>query len=142
MLSRVLNIVTVGLLAATAWSAVSPDGSCGIEGGGADNGYTCPEEIACCSQNGYCGSTDEFCLTSMGCQGDFSNATAACTEPVDGTTISPDGTCGSEGAGVYGYKCPAEGEGTCCSIAGYCGNTEAHCATANGCQATYGECTD
>ncbi|KAI1341330.1 carbohydrate-binding module family 18 protein [Xylariaceae sp. FL0016] len=128
------------LLAATAWSALSPDGSCGMTKGGANKGYTCPSDIKCCSSSGYCGSGNEFCLNSMGCQKTYSNATAACVDPVNATTISPDGTCGSVGAGKYGYKCPATG-GNCCSVAGYCGNTTAHCQAANGCQATYGKCT-
>ncbi|KAI1490928.1 amidohydrolase family-domain-containing protein [Biscogniauxia mediterranea] len=115
MLCLASNIV-VAILAATAWSEVSPDGSCGMENGGANNGYTCPGDLQCCSVNGYCGSTDEFCLTSVGCQPTYSNDTAACVEPVDGTTISPDGTCGTEGAGAYGYVCPGEGY-TCCSAA-------------------------
>ncbi|KAI5919590.1 carbohydrate-binding module family 18 protein [Camillea tinctor] len=138
MLSLASKFV-VTILATTAWSDVSPDGSCGMENGGANNGYTCPGDLKCCSVNGYCGSTDEFCLTSVGCQATYSNDTAACVEPVDGTTISPDGTCGTEGAGEFGYVCPGEGY-TCCSVAGYCGNTTAHCDAANGCQANYGIC--
>ncbi|OTA98063.1 carbohydrate-binding module family 18 protein [Hypoxylon sp. CI-4A] len=128
------------LLAATAvWSDVSPDETCGMDGAGNDNGYTCPGEIKCCSVNGYCGATDEYCLTTTGCQDQYSNATGSCNEPVDGVSISPDGTCGIVSAGEYGYKCPSEGA-TCCSVAGYCGNTTAHCAITNGCQSKYGEC--
>ncbi|XXG95309.1 hypothetical protein Hte_001570 [Hypoxylon texense] len=130
------SALAIALLAATAvWSDVSPDETCGEE-----NGYTCPGEIKCCSVNGFCGSTDEYCLTTAGCQSEFSNSTSACTEPVDGVSISPDGTCGSEGAGEYGYRCPTEDGNSCCSIAGYCGNTTAHCSTADGCQSAYGEC--
>lgn len=109
--------LVIVLLAATAvWSEVSPDETCGNDEAGNDEGYTCPGEIKCCSVNGYCGSTDEYCLTTAGCQDEFSNSTSACTEPVDGVSISPDGTCGSEGAGEYGYRCPTEG-GSCCSVA-------------------------
>ncbi|KAL2196934.1 carbohydrate-binding module family 18 protein [Corynascus similis CBS 632.67] len=90
---------------------VSPDNTCG-----GDNGYTCPEELACCSQHGYCGATDEFCLTTAGCQADYSNSTAACHEPVPGESVSVDGTCGTEGAGTEGYRCPANATVTsCCS---------------------------
>ncbi|KAI0014836.1 carbohydrate-binding module family 18 protein [Xylariomycetidae sp. FL0641] len=139
-MSRLLSYLSLAFLAASAvWSEVSPDGSCGMVEGGNNLGYTCPGELQCCSQNGYCGASEEFCLTSVGCQGDYSNATDACTAPVDGTTVSPDGTCGTAGAGEFGYKCPTEGD-NCCSVAGYCGSTEAHCDAGNGCQADYGTC--
>lgn len=105
------------LLAATAvFSDVSPDETCGLTKAGNSKGYTCPGEKKCCSSNGYCGSTDEYCLTTVGCQTRYSNATAACVAPVAGKTISPDGTCGSTEAGKYGYVCPSTG-GTCCSVA-------------------------
>ncbi|KAK6948824.1 hypothetical protein Daesc_010595 [Daldinia eschscholtzii] len=79
------------LLAATAvWSEVSPDETCGVDKAGNKKGYTCPGEKKCCSANGYCGSTDEYCLKTVGCQSKYSNATAACIDPVDGKTISPD----------------------------------------------------
>ncbi|KAI0377341.1 amidohydrolase family-domain-containing protein [Hypomontagnella monticulosa] len=98
------------LLAATAvFSDVSPDETCGLTKAGNNKGYTCPGEKKCCSSNGYCGSTDEYCLTTVGCQTKYSNATAACVAPVAGKTISPDGTCGSAGAGKYGYVCPSSG---------------------------------
>lgn len=158
----VKSTLAIALLAATAvWADVSPDETCGDE-----NGYTCPGEIKCCSVNGFCGSTDAYCLTTAGCQGEFSNSTAACTKPVDGVSISPDGTCGTEGAGEYGYRCGTEDGNSCCSTAyvsiffstsqfcftaydlianvlmssGFCGNTTAHCSTADGCQSAYGKC--
>ncbi|KAL2177802.1 uncharacterized protein P884DRAFT_243130 [Thermothelomyces heterothallicus CBS 202.75] len=116
---------------------VSPDNTCGGE-----TGYTCPGELACCSQHGYCGSTDEFCLTTAGCQAEFSNSTDACHEPIPGESFSIDGTCGTEGAGAEGYRCPANATvSSCCSAAGYCGTTEDHCDTAKGCQSEYGNCT-
>ncbi|KAI0853609.1 carbohydrate-binding module family 18 protein [Daldinia vernicosa] len=139
MLGAKAALVTILLAATAVWSDVSPDETCGVEKAGDNNGYTCPGEKKCCSANGYCGSTDEYCLKTVGCQSKYSNATAACIDPIDGETISPDGTCGSEGAGQYGYRCPTEG-GSCCSIAGYCGNTTAHCLAAEGCQSAYGEC--
>ncbi|KAI1846358.1 hypothetical protein JX265_011960 [Neoarthrinium moseri] len=132
--------IVVLLLAASAWTATTPDGTCGLLKGGANKGYTCLNDKPCCSSSGYCGTTDDYCLSSYGCQGPYSNATASCYAPKNGTTISPDGTCGLVSAGKYGYKCPATGS-TCCSVAGYCGNTTAHCTAANGCQAAYGKCT-
>ncbi|KAI1134623.1 amidohydrolase family-domain-containing protein [Hypoxylon sp. FL0543] len=111
------TVLAIILLAATAvWSEVSPDETCGTTNAGNNKGYTCPSAIKCCSANGYCGAADEYCLTTAGCQDKFSNATGSCIEPVDGVSISPDGTCGTEGAGKYGYKCPSEG-GSCCSVA-------------------------
>ncbi|GAB1316551.1 Carbohydrate-binding module family 18 protein [Madurella fahalii] len=118
---------------------VSPDNTCGLVEAGADLGYTCPGEAPCCSQYGYCGADDTFCLTSAGCQSEFSNSTAACQEPTPGTTISVDGTCGTTEAGEHGYRCPEEGA-TCCSAAGYCGNTTDHCSVDSGCQAEFGTC--
>lgn len=98
--------------------AVSPNMTCGLTQAGANKGYTCPSEAACCSQYGYCGSTDIFCLTTASCQTRYSNTSAACTAPRSGVTISIDGTCGATGVGKNGYRC--EGGRTvvgCCSVA-------------------------
>jgi hypothetical protein len=97
-----------------AIGAVSPNKTCGITGAGLNNGYTCPDTDACCSQYGFCGSNDTFCLTSAGCQTSYSNTRTSCTAPRSGTTISVDGTCGTTGAGKVGYRCPTTGA-TCCS---------------------------
>jgi len=97
-----------------AISVVSPNKTCGLVIGGNNQGWTCPGDAACCSQYGYCGSTDEFCLTTAGCQSRYSNATNACQAPRSGVSISPDGTCGSTGVGKNGYRCPGTGT-TCCS---------------------------
>ncbi|KAL7622644.1 hypothetical protein AAE478_008157 [Parahypoxylon ruwenzoriense] len=116
MYAALSTLGLVLLLATVVRPALSPDGTCGDEKAGNNKGYTCPGDKKCCSPSGYCGATDEYCLTSVGCQTKFSNATGACADPVNGTTVSPDGTCGSEGAGQFGYRCPKAGE-TCCSIA-------------------------
>ena len=113
-MSALLSRLAVVLLAVAARADVSPDGSCGLAGAGEENGYTCPGDVQCCGASGWCGTTEAHCLITVGCQAEYSNSTAACTEPVPGTTISPDGTCGTEGAGEYGYVCPSEGY-TCCS---------------------------
>jgi hypothetical protein len=116
-MSPLPSLFAVALLAAAAWSAVSPDGSCGQTGpGGSESAYTCPSSNQCCSSYGYCGKTTDYCLTTVGCQPDYSNSTAACTVPVPGETVSPDGTCGTTGFGQYGYVCPQTGY-TCCSVA-------------------------
>ncbi|OTA56641.1 carbohydrate-binding module family 18 protein [Hypoxylon sp. EC38] len=105
------------LLAATAvWSEVSPDQTCGVAKAGNNKGYTCPIEIKCCGGSGYCGASDAHCLTTVGCQDKYSNVTGSCTKPIDGVSISPDGTCGFAGVGKHGYKCPSE-HSQCCSVA-------------------------
>ncbi|KAK4161227.1 carbohydrate-binding module family 18 protein [Cladorrhinum sp. PSN259] len=123
-------------------AVVSPDKTCGLVLAGSNKGYTCPGEAACCSQYGYCGTGDTFCLNPApaGCQSRYSNATSACYSPRNATTVSIDGTCGNAGAGKSGYRCPTTGS-TCCSASGYCGNTTDHCAAASGCQPGYGTCT-
>ena len=94
----------------------SPNKTCGVTGAGANNGYTCLGDSACCSQFGYCGTGDSFCLTSAGCQTRYSNTTTACAAPRSGVTVTQDGTCGSTGAGKVGYRCAATGN-NCCSAA-------------------------
>jgi hypothetical protein len=104
-----LNIVLVGHLELPAKRAISPDNTCGRNGtGGGADGYTCPSDLACCLLNGFCGSTNEYCLTTAGCQSDFGN----CTAPAAGT-ICPDETCGTTGAGTAGYTCSTTS--SCCS---------------------------
>ena len=101
MLVLSARLMAAFLAAATvARGEVSPDGSCGLSGAGEEKGYTCPGDVQCCGATGWCGTSEAHCLTTVGCQADYSNSTAAWTEPVPGTTISPDGICGVEGAGV------------------------------------------
>jgi hypothetical protein len=103
------NIVFAGPLEQISARTVSPDNTCGENGtGGGADGYTCPSTLPCCSINGFCGSTNEYCLTTAGCQSAFGN----CTAPSVGT-ISPDETCGITGAGTVGYTCDAASP--CCS---------------------------
>ncbi|OAL44265.1 hypothetical protein IQ07DRAFT_463352, partial [Pyrenochaeta sp. DS3sAY3a] len=83
----------------------------------------------CCSQYGWCGSTDAYC--GGGCQPGFGSCTIVTTP---GTRLSPDGTCG----GTTGYSCPGSGFGNCCSSYGWCGSTTAHCGT--GCNNAFGTC--
>ncbi|ORY71493.1 uncharacterized protein BCR38DRAFT_404575 [Pseudomassariella vexata] len=131
-------------LATAAWTATTPDGTCGNEKAGDNKAFTCTRELPCCSSYGYCGASDAYCLSSTGCQSAFSfsenNITStACYAPRNGT-VSPDGTCGRARAGVHGYKCPSTPDMECCSVAGWCGNTADHCAASNGCQASFGKC--
>ncbi|KAK4461215.1 carbohydrate-binding module family 18 protein [Cladorrhinum samala] len=141
--ASILLLLSSALLPLTS-AVVSPNKTCGLLLAGSNNGYTCPGDAACCSQYGYCGTGDNFCLTPapVGCQSRYSNSTAACYAPKNGTTVSVDGTCGNAGAGKNGYKCPASGSpGSCCSASGYCGSTAEHCAAASGCQPGFGTCT-
>jgi len=117
-------------------------------------------QLSCCSKDGICGTTEEFCGT--GCQTKY----GACYEfifdeelkitnsssiptllppsspPTKTTTninISPtkipksrvSGKCGPE----YGY---CQESGYCCSQYGFCGTTAGYCGT--GCQPEYGVC--
>ncbi|KAK4238688.1 carbohydrate-binding module family 18 protein [Achaetomium macrosporum] len=130
--------VTVPSALALEQRAVSPNKTCGAS----NSGYTCPADAACCSQYGYCGSTEAFCLTTANCQARYSNSSSACYAPRPGVSISIDGTCGTTGAGKNGYRCAGNATViSCCSAAGYCGTTSDHCDAAKGCQAGFGNCT-
>ncbi|TVY68383.1 Lectin-B [Fusarium oxysporum f. sp. cubense] len=98
---------------------VSTDGSCG------KNGKTCKGSAFgdCCSAEGYCGKTDDFC--TAGCQSNFGTCAAE-------TDISTDGFCGKNGKVCKGSK-----YGDCCSAEGYCGK-DSHCGA--GCQPKFGTC--
>ncbi|KAK3307138.1 uncharacterized protein B0T15DRAFT_166077 [Chaetomium strumarium] len=141
--STILLLLPLGSLSAAlpellSPRAVSPNKTCGPS----NSGYTCPADAACCSQYGYCGSTEPFCLTTANCQARYSNSSAACYAPRPGVSISIDGTCGNTGAGKNGYRCPGNATAlSCCSAAGYCGTTSDHCDTGKGCQSGFGNCT-
>ncbi|KAL9944436.1 hypothetical protein ACHAQF_008412 [Verticillium nonalfalfae] len=101
--------------------SVSTDGTCG-----GTNGWICPKGN-CCSRFGFCGATADHC--APGCQPAF----GICPNPTPGGNASPDGTCG----GSNKFICAS---GTCCSKAGFCGNTKDHCDA--GCQFDFGSCGD
>ncbi|KAJ2897891.1 putative peptidoglycan-N-acetylglucosamine deacetylase [Zalerion maritima] len=96
----------------------------------------------CCSQHGWCGTSDDHCNPDTGCQSLYGQCDG------DETPISQDGRCGQgEGDAFFRTTCtgyqPA-GVNTipgCCSEYGWCGSSEAHCSPSNGCQALYGSCT-
>lgn len=90
--------------------------------GPANNNNKCVSGL-CCSQNGWCGNTTDYC--GAGCQTGFGDCTT--------TTGGGDGTCGP----AFGNKrCPT---GQCCSSAGYCGTTKEFCADPD-CQWPFGTC--
>ncbi|KXS12978.1 carbohydrate esterase family 4 protein [Gonapodya prolifera JEL478] len=111
-------------------------------------------DTLCCSQYGYCGSTDAYCGT--GCQPGFGTCAGASppsspsssspnapppstppprtppsSSPPSGP-ISSDGRCGSS----FGSTVCANGD--CCSPYAWCGNTADHCGS--GCQSAFGRC--
>lgn len=149
--------------------AVSPDNSCGKTGnGGSSKAYTCPTNLPCCSVNGWCGSTDAYCLPANGCQTGFgtckgttssskapaaassSKASASASKaPASSPSstavavnVSPDNSCGKTGNGgsAAGYSCPTDLP--CCSVNGWCGSTNDYCLATNGCQTGFGTCTN
>lgn len=85
-----------------------------------------PRKGPCCSETGFCGNTEAHCL---------------CDDCVDyGKVQEPwrsDGRCGKKFSMFTGkpYQCNPKlsgpRKGPCCSEAGYCGNTEAHCTCDN-----------
>ncbi|KAK3384880.1 hypothetical protein B0H63DRAFT_542954 [Podospora didyma] len=103
-------------------STVSTDGRCG-------NNVTCLGSTFgnCCSSAGYCGGTEAYCSPHT-CQ----RAWGGCDNPYtsDGHLKSVDGRCG--GANANATTCIGSGLGKCCSAAGYCGDSAAHCGA--GCQ--------
>ncbi|KAL1607853.1 hypothetical protein SLS60_002791 [Paraconiothyrium brasiliense] len=140
---------------------VSTDGTCG-----GNTGSTCQgsEFGNCCSQAGWCGTSDAYCGT--GCNALFGTcagssavssavvSTSAVADAVSSTPVvassasapaasatgvtgkqTTDGTCGS----TSGFNCIGWSEGECCSTYGWCGNTADHCGTA--CNPLYGKCT-
>ncbi|KAF2254806.1 carbohydrate-binding module family 18 [Trematosphaeria pertusa] len=137
-------------------TAPRSDGRCGKDFGGA----TCDsngEYGGCCSQYGYCGTTDGHCLKANGCQNGCTDGaassvvpktSAATTRPPSTTTsgepvlgkptssnaqptgkVTTDGSCGAKFGNTV---CGDWAQGSCCSMYGYCGNTTAHCG--EGCQ--------
>ena len=119
---------------------ISKDGRCG-----SSVGTQCPSG-QCCSQYGYCGTSNAHC--NAGCQAKYGlckgtsttkkattskKATTTTTKKASSTnvSVSTDGKCGSN----VGTKCPS---GQCCSKYGYCGTTSDYCAA--GCQTGFGNC--
>jgi hypothetical protein len=94
---------------------VSQDGSCG-------NGKTCLGSALgnCCSSNGWCGGSGDYCGT--GCQAAFGSCVA----------VSQDGTCGN------GKTCQGSSFGNCCSGNSWCGSSADYCGA--GCQVAFGSC--
>ncbi|KAL6709250.1 hypothetical protein ACN47E_001657 [Coniothyrium glycines] len=106
----------------------------------------------CCSQYGWCGTTNAYCRATSGCQPLFGRCTGAVpappspspssssppvTQPAN-ALISKDGRCGSA---FGGRTCKGSIFGNCCSAYNWCGTTSGHCKASSGCQLAFGTCT-
>jgi len=87
---------------------------CGVD----FNGDMCPDSM-CCSLWGYCGVTEDYCSSSLGCQSNCERSNVS---------IVPSGRCGSLFGGAV---CQ---DGSCCSQWGWCGVTPDHCEISLGCE--------
>lgn len=110
----------------------STNGACGPS-----NGNTvCEGSDSCCSINGYCGTTSDYCSVGNCISG-------ACKT----TTATTNGTCGPSWGDT---TCTNPSFGSCCSIYGYCGSGTDYCGAgycysgncvgANGGLSINGEC--
>ncbi|KAJ4860617.1 polysaccharide deacetylase domain-containing protein [Trichoderma breve] len=111
---------------------VSTDQRCGVEHGNT----TCKDSLFgdCCSYFGYCGRSDDYCITS--CDRNF----GVCNLPLGDDKVqapihdTTNGLCGR----AHTATCLHFGKKKCCSQWGFCGNSEDHCL--KGCQKGYGLC--
>lgn len=78
-----------------------PNGTCGEQHGGA----LCDPEKGgiCCSINGFCGDTDEYCLISSGCQSNCTDGTPTATVTVS-TPSATETTKASSSGGITGDR--------------------------------------
>ena len=121
------NIILV-ILAIVIISSVEEITKCGGNYGSCPPGY-------CCSSWDWCGTSDDYCLLSFGCQPQFGECRGNEDEKVDPEEpFTTDGRCGP-GVG----KCSI---GACCSKWGSCGYLDDHCLISKGCQRKYGTCKD
>jgi len=123
---------------ATTNIKVSTSGRCGVDYG------TCPNS-KCCSQYGYCGTTEAHC--GKGCKSEFGRCNDSPSTPTTTTTkksttvirktttITSKKTSTNDRCGNSDGVCP---NNKCCSKYGYCGTSDAHCGT--GCQSEFGRC--
>mmetsp|Transcript_18470 Transcript_18470/g.38287 ORF Transcript_18470/g.38287 Transcript_18470/m.38287 type:complete len:838 (+) Transcript_18470:89-2602(+) len=133
----VITTTVANILApSTGGAAPSVYGTCG--GGSVGNGI-CPNNSECCSQFGYCGTSEEHCANKVGNLGpDVPAQSTGAVSPIPAqpqipvTTSVPatvanlpvvEGTCGlgQVGNGI----CPNKAE--CCSQYGFCGTSLEHC---------------
>ncbi|KAI5777380.1 putative galactose oxidase [Geopyxis carbonaria] len=129
----------------TLTKGISFDGKCGPK----NNGLVCNANSsiykgACCSSYGWCGETPAHCgpgCTSGPCSTlntATSSAAISTGEPVISVSSSKptasgistkNGSCGKQHGG---RTCTGWKKGECCSMYGWCGDTDSHCG--DGCQ--------
>ncbi|KAK1826954.1 hypothetical protein QBC39DRAFT_394045 [Podospora conica] len=144
---------------ATLPSGPSTDGTCG-------HGVTCAGTRfgACCSPFGYCGTGDDYCQISWGCQPEFGSCAGSVSDDPDepvyeeeqpppieeeepevvlptpggagGLPVSTDGRCGAE----VGRTCLGSAAGDCCNLYNECSSNLVYCLGVLGCQTGYGSC--
>ncbi|TVY26403.1 Chitin deacetylase [Lachnellula hyalina] len=90
-----------------------------------NQGELCSDSL-CCSQNGYCGSTDDYC--GGGCQPAYGQCKTDLTPPTGNDKCGPQ----NQGATCSGNQC--------CSVEGNCGTTSDYCADPRNCLLGYGRC--
>ncbi|KAF7550637.1 hypothetical protein G7Z17_g5573 [Cylindrodendrum hubeiense] len=150
---------------ATGSLPATTNGRCGSSQGDQTCKYEWDGET-CCSSAGWCGSTSAHCGT--GCQSKYgtcglsssvsavssstskssttskasstskSSTTSKSSSTTTATSSPPISTNGRCGTNFGGTTCIEEPGATCCSSAGWCGSTTAHCGT--GCQSGFGTC--
>ncbi|KAF3031169.1 hypothetical protein E8E12_000443 [Didymella heteroderae] len=97
---------------------VSTAGACGTN---SPINATCPGSTfgPCCSIQGWCGDTTNHCAADLCYSGE-------CTKPAAGDAlVSTDGSCGPSTSN--NATCTGSSFGTCCSMDGYCGDSDNHC---------------
>ncbi|KAI0550257.1 carbohydrate esterase family 4 protein [Xylaria curta] len=131
----------------TSTLTVSIDGNCG-------SGVTCQGSVFgnCCSVNGYCGASIDYCGNNCNAQfgscsvGDdplpsdiplptgpddqIPSSTTSGPAPTNTLQVSIDGNCGN------GFTCDGSEFGNCCSQYGFCGSNDDYCL--DGCQPEFG----
>ncbi|KAJ2980481.1 hypothetical protein NUW58_g6933 [Xylaria curta] len=142
-----LTQTATGGPAPTSTLKVSTDGKCG-------SGVTCQGSSFgnCCSVNGFCGASIEYCGANCnpqfgGCSvGDdplpsdvplptgpddpIPSSTTPAPSPTNTLQVSIEGNCGN------GYTCDGSEFGNCCSQYGFCGSNDDYCLA--GCQPAFG----
>ncbi len=118
-------------LVMTVLAIVSPDNSCSLNNNAF--GYSCPFQLPCCSQYGWCGAKGDVNYCGLGNQANFNfvpttTTTTGTGPPIPQPTnagLSPDFTCGKFITTNPGYICTFNAP--CCSQFGWCGSSEAYC---------------
>ena len=111
---------TVLLLCDPYYGPCKPEFKCGEN----NDVKRCPTGQCCSNTTWNCGTDEDHCITY--CDSNYGK----CHDNTN-FEVSTDGTCGFSNI----KRCP---EGLCCSIYGYCGNTDEHCITF--CNPKYGMC--